>query len=177
MKRVSPAVKLFALVISLAVHGCAAGTGLAVRGTDFTEVKGSFTLILYGCHYANDIENLALLVPDSGPYAFSMYARETAYRVKRGVSGQEAVSEAERFLRCSFPFKESRLSRIMDSDGSIVAYEVRPLYSPFDFGRFDVLDVRYSLKGGIVTVYIMLYPDVERIRSDFGPADVRDGQP
>jgi hypothetical protein len=83
--------------------------------------------------------------------------------VKKSVPGPQALADAEAFVRCSVRLLSgTQLRRIIDDTGGTIGYEVRPLYSPLEFGRLDVLHVSYSLQEGTVRTYIRLDPDVER---------------
>ena len=139
-------------------------------------MKGTFTILLYGCRYPDDIENVAILDKEGDPYTFEIYAPGFSYKVKTGLSAEEALSEADRFLRCSFYYEHSRLNRIFDQAGNPIGYELRPLYSPIRFGQYDVLDIHYTIRDSTVIVYIKLDPSVERaLEREGGPED-RDGK-
>lgn len=132
------------------------------------EVQGTYTLLFYGCRSVDDVENVAILDKEGDPFTFDIYAPGFSYKVKTGAPGDEALKASDRFIRCSFHFQQSRLSRIVGPSGEVVGYEVRPLYSPIRFGRYDVLDIHYILKGDRVVVYIKLDPTVERFIRDEG---------
>jgi hypothetical protein len=152
----------------LMLNSCMAGMRLDIRGAVPTDIQGTYTLILYGCRYPSDLENLAILYTEGGPLTFEMYTLETAYRVKKGLSADEALKQAEQFLTCSFDFWKTQLSKIVDREGAIAGYELRPLYAPYKYGMMDVLDIHYWLRGNTVTVYIRLDPDIERALDNAG---------
>jgi hypothetical protein len=124
------------------------------------EVTGAFTLVLYGARYSNDLETIAFLDKEGDEYEFEPYAPEFDYKVKKGVSGADALREARKFVRFHNAFWRSQLSKILDKKGNTIGYEVRPLYLPFVYGGDDLLEVNYEIKGGKVIAYIRLTPQV-----------------
>jgi hypothetical protein len=154
---------LLLLVLALGLQACASGRQLSTAATDPAGLRGTYTLLLYGCHYPEDIKNLAILVPEGGRYPVEIYDIATSYEVRPGQSAAEALSQAEAFVRCSSRrVSQSQVRAILDDAGGTAGYEVRPLYFPLEFGQADVLLVSYSLRNGVVTAFIKLDPDVER---------------
>ncbi len=131
------------------------------------EVSGTYSLYLYGCRYPDDLEDVAILVKEGGPFTVDIFSLPTMYKMKEDLTADQALAEAKKFVMCSVHYQQTRYSRILGPDGSVVAYEVRPLYSPIRFGMHDVLDIQYALKGSVITVYIKLDRDVEmNLRGD-----------
>ncbi len=155
------------LVVSLTAC-MSAGTRLLPQPADRSEVRGTYTLMLYGCRYAGDVENMAILVNEAGPLPVEIFAPNFMYTVKKGLLSPQALDEAETFVKCSFhSLWYSTLRKVLDTTGNAVAYEVKPLYLPWEFGVPEVLQSSYFLKGGKVVLYIRLDPFVEnRIEHD-----------
>jgi hypothetical protein len=146
--------------------GCAGGAGLRTQVVQSQEVEGSYTLILYGARYSDDIQTLAILDLEADGYTFKVYAPDFDYKIRKGVPAKEALAEAVQFVSFHRSFQRPRISRIMDLQGRTIGYEVRPLYHTIDFPYSDVLDVHYGLAGGEVTVRIRLIPEVEFQREE-----------
>ncbi len=125
-------------------------------------------MILYGCSYIDRLDNAVILAPEGGQQHFAVAAAPFEYKVKQGVSAADAVREADKFLRCSRFTRSSRVSGIADPAGRIIGYEVRPLYSPVDFGRDDVLTITYRMNGGKTTAYVWLDQDIENMMDNNG---------
>ncbi len=162
---IKPTTRYWYLVPLLAftLQACVAGKQLATSSANPADLQGNYTLLLYGCHYPADIKNLAVLVDEGSRYPVEIYDLPTSYQVKKGVSGPQALKEADSFVRCSTRrVSGTQLRRITDDAGGTIGYEVRPLYFPLEFGQTDVLFVSYSLQNGTVRTYIRLDPDVER---------------
>lgn len=145
----------------LLVTSCASALYLKTATARPEEVTGSYTLILYGARYGNDIENVALLAAEGTGFAFEMYAPEFDYTVRKHVAGDEALQEAEKFVSFHYAFWHSQLSRIVDLQGKTLGYEVRPLYRQIDFGYSDVLDIVYTLSDKKVIVRVDLIPELK----------------
>lgn len=158
---------VFIYILVLAFLGsCATDRLIRTEPSEYKELAGSFTLILYGSRHLNDIETIAILDIEGDGYSFESYAPEFDYRIKKGVTAKEAIKEAEHFVSWHSSFYRTQLSRIVDEKGAVIGYELRPLYYPLTFGHADVLDVDYIKKGDKVIVRIKLIPSVERMLSD-----------
>jgi len=161
------------LLILSAVTGCAPGRLLISKLADPAEVTGAYTLLLYGCHYSAQLDNVAILVNEESRYPLEIFDIDSSYRVKKGLTAQQALAEADAFVRCSsYGIWRVELRKIPDDSGGTIGYEMRPLYFPLEFGFPDVLLISYALKDGKVRAYIKLDPAVLR-ESDFfdSPAD------
>jgi hypothetical protein len=166
---------LIPLLLSAFLIACAPGMQLLTRQADPLEVTGNYTLLLYGCHYSSQIENLAILVREDSRYPVEIYDLDTSYKVKKGVPAGQALAEAKAFIRCSsYSVWRDELRKIPDDRGGAIGYEMRPLYYPLDFGSPDVILTSYALKDGRVRAYIRLLPSVEHER-DFPPSDADSG--
>ncbi len=153
---------LCAVAITCSLTSCAGGQYLKTAATGPSGLTGNYTLILYGCRYSADVENVAILAREDVQYTFNVYAPEFDYKVKKHVPAREALKEAEDFVRCHYAFWRSRLSKIMAPEGNILGYEVRPLYSTLEFGYPDILDINYLVQGTKVTVNISLIRELRR---------------
>jgi hypothetical protein len=161
---------LLLMLLALLLPACIAGRQLTTGHADRADLQGTYTLMLYGCHYPADIKNVAIMIAEGSRYPLEIYDTPTSYRVKKGVPGPQALKEAESFVRCSVRrVDETQLRRIVDDAGGTIGYEVRPLYSWWEFGMTDVLLVSYSLQEGTVRTYIRLDPDMERSLESVGP--------
>lgn len=168
---------IFALLLAAGLFSrAAAATQLRTVETKPFAAEGTYTLMLYGCQYADDVENVAILEKEGGLYPFEIYAPDYSYKVKTGLSADAALKEAQQFIRCSFHYNKSQFSSILDPSGNIIGYEVRPLYSPIRFGRYDLLDIHYTEKTGKVVIYIRLDPNIERELRNEGGGDDRNGK-
>lgn len=160
----SPAIFIFILAITMFLISGSFALEKALRTEDAknADIRGSFTVILYGSRHSSDIETLAILDIEGDDYTFEPYAPEFDYRMERGLPAREAVERAEQFISWHHSFQRPRFSRIIDNKGSTIGYEIRPLYYPLTFGEPDVLYTDYIPDGNKVSVIIKLKPSVER---------------
>lgn len=153
-------------VLCIVLISCATGNYLRTEGIKDTDIQGTFSLILYGSRYLNDIETIAILDTEGDGYSFEPYAPEFDYKIKQGVSAKEAFKEAERFVSWHGSFLYSQTSKILDHKGNIIGYEIRPLYQPIAFGVSDVIDVDYKIEDSRVIIRIRLKPQIEKMLFD-----------
>ena len=165
MKNINTKIAGTILVILVTIlTACVPRTQLLTAGAQPADVTGTYTLLLYGCHYADDVKNIAILVDEANKSPFEIYDISTSYKIKKGVPAQEALSEANAFVRCSITHHvtQTELRRIPDGNGNTLGYEMRPLYFPLEFGFPDIFLISYSSKDGMIRAYIRLLPDVEK---------------
>jgi hypothetical protein len=134
-------------------------TSLNTEAANPSEVKGTFTLILYGGNYYDDMETMVILDSEGDGYTLDLYVPDFDYRVIKGVPAKEALAKAEKFVSFHPSFWRSQLSKILDDKGNVIGYEIRPLYYPIAYGASDVLDVHYWMKKTV-----RLITSVERLR-------------
>ncbi len=151
------------LLIALSCLACTPGIRLNTMGARDSEVAGTYTMILYGCNYPDDLHTIAFLDKEGDSYSFDPYTPAFNYRVVKGVEPKDALAVARRFVSCNTSFNNSQLSRIVAPDGATLGYEVRPLYHPFTYGVDDVLYTDYRLKGDKVVITVSIVPSVKRM--------------
>lgn len=158
--------KIYVLVLSLILFfgsEDAFAKFLKTEEVKAEEITGTFTLVLYGGRHINDLETAAFLDKDGDQYEFEPYAPEFDYKIKRGVPAEEALKEAKKFISFHNAFWRSQLNKILDEKGNVIGYELRPLYRPFVYGRDDLLEIYYRIKGSKVIIEIRLTPNISKI--------------
>ena len=126
------------------------------------EITGMYTVILYGGRYAGDAETVAFLDPEGDPYTLEPYAPDFDYSVLTGLPSKDAFAVAAAFVSSHPDFWATQTRQILDAQGHIAGYEVRPLYYPLRFGLSDILDIDYTTKENQVSIRVRLKPPVER---------------
>jgi hypothetical protein len=150
-------------LLAMILFACVPGYRLMPSAAKPAEMKGTFTLLLYGCNYPSDVKNVAFFVSENSKYPLDIFDIDSSYKVKKGLSAQQAMDAANSFVRCSsYKVWQTQLQLIPDDSGGIVGYELRPLYLPYQLGAVDAMIINYFLKNGKVVTYIKLDPDVER---------------
>ncbi len=151
------------LLLAATLQACVPANQLRTRSADPSELNGAYTLMLYGCHYPDQINNVAIFVAENSKYQVEIYDLDTSYKLKKDVPSQQAFADADSFVRCStYRVWQTQLLRIPDGSGGTIGFELRPLYVPYEFGMPDVLRTTYTLRNGVVRVYIKMDPDVEK---------------
>jgi hypothetical protein len=85
------------------------------------------------------------------------YAPEYDYNVIKKLPAAEALKRAQVFVKWHRDYRSTQVRKILDDQGSVIGYEVRPLYDPIAYGVSNVLVVRYWVQeGGKVKVTINL---------------------
>lgn len=126
----------------------------------------AYDVIYYGGRYQDDLETIAILDKAGDPYTIVPRAPKFNYRVEKNVPGKIAAEAATRWVASFNPaFAGTMVSSISGPDGSIIGYEVRPLYQPFTYGLTDVFITSYhEEKKGIIKAWIQLRPEIESQR-------------
>jgi hypothetical protein len=150
------------ILLLICLNSCAPVSYLKTETVRASEVTGTYTVILYGAQYSDDLEDVAILEKEGDGYPFEVYAPEFDYKIKRNVPAKEALEAAEQFVRFHHAFWKSRLSKITDPAGNTIGYEVRPLYAPLYSGYPDILDVSYILKDNKVIVRVSFKEELKR---------------
>jgi hypothetical protein len=136
---------------------------LLPTSVDPSELKGTYTLVLYGGRHPADLETMAILVDESSPYPIEIYSLESMYTKTKGLSASQALNAANTFLHSgSYTIWHTVLRRISDNSGRTIGYEMKPLYRPGEVRTPETTLSSYILKDGKVTVYITLDPLLER---------------
>lgn len=157
----------FIVLSLLPLQACAPGKALRTDVASGSNVQGTYTLILYGGNYSDDLETAAFLDKEGDRYTLEPYAPDFVFRMRKGLTADRALREASEFIRSNPDVHGDQLRSIRDEKGEIVGYELRPLYLPITFGTDDVLDINYWLKEDNVLVYVKLKPSLERRRNGF----------
>jgi hypothetical protein len=61
------------------------GAQLHTTSADPKLITGTYTLLLYGCHYPEQIDNVAILVDKNSKYPLEIYDIKTSYSVENEV--------------------------------------------------------------------------------------------
>ncbi len=159
------------MVIVLSVHlfclQAVATPGLKIEQANEEEIKGSYRVLLYGARHGNDLETIAFLDPLEDGFEVELYTPDFNYRVEDKRDAKEAIKIASTFVSWHSSYRSYSLGKILNADGKVLAYEVRPLYMPLEYGVSDVFDNSYWLRGNRVVIKVRLIAPVERLIYDF----------
>jgi hypothetical protein len=151
------------LFFAVVVTACGLSLKQDIRTEDASEkeITGTYSLILYGGTYGDDLETVAILAKDS-PYTIVPYAPEFDYKIIKHIPAKDALAEAFSFTSRHPDFSRAQIARIVDSSGRVIGYEIRPLYRAFTYGSPDVLYTYYWREGDKVFVKMWILRKEER---------------
>lgn len=153
---------LILIMTIIVINACAPANYLRTDRATAGDITGTYTLLLHGGRYIEDLENVAILDREGDPYIFRIYAPEYDFTVRKGLPAREALEEAEKHVRSHRSVHRTLLKSITDKDGNILGYELRPLYFYLEFGTSDILSVYHRISDGDVISSILLNYDIDR---------------
>ena len=146
----------------MTLGSCAVGKQIRTELAHDSEITGSFTLILHGTRSTYDLKTIAFLDREGDGYELLPDEPMFDYKVIKNLSAKEALNKAYAFAKWHRMFRSFQARKIIDGQGYVIGYEVRPLYDPLAYGISNVLVVQYWLKeDGKVKVTIRLHPTAE----------------
>jgi hypothetical protein len=153
----------FAVVTFIAFNSCAGGKHLrAMSLKNAEQIKGTYTVILYGANHIEDLLTVAILDVEGDDYNLIPSEPAFEYDVLNGLPAEKATAEAQHFVSHHHNYIGSKIKKILDLRGRIIGFEIRPLYVPVTYGLSDVLAVDYWLQeGGRVKVNIKFMDTVD----------------
>ncbi len=154
------------LTIGLFLPGCVHGLRLRTGTAEKADFQGTYALILYGGNYSGDIQTVAILDKEDDRYTFEPYAPAFNYKIIAGQTVDHAIPRAEQFIRDNPAYQGEILRNILDPEGNIIGYELRPFYQSFVYGMSDVLDIDYWMKDDKIIVTIRLKPFLQEQDGD-----------
>lgn len=141
---------------------------LQVLDASDSEVEGTYTLILFGARFADDIQTIAFLDREGDRYTFEIVAPDFDYKVLPSVPARKALERAREFVSWHPDYLRTVLGKILDDKGAVIGFEVRPFYRMTRFPSSDVMDIMYFQRGDTIKVHVKLKPRVERQLSSGG---------
>ncbi len=129
---------------------------------------GLYTVILHGSRHGNDLETIAYLDPLNDDYEIELDTPAFDYRKELSKQDKDALNIAKTFVSWHSSFMQYKISRLLTKEGKKIGYEIKPLYMPFEYGRADVFDISYWLRGKKAVISIKLIPSVDRLIYDSG---------
>ncbi len=159
-KRFASALLIASFLASL--NSCATGYYLKTERIEDIKETGDVSLILYGHTYSTDPETLAVIDPEGDEYTFTPYASEYKYKVIRGLSPAKAIQDANLFVKGHPYASGSIMKRILNEQGTVIGYEIRPLYHFIHYGLSDILDVSYRIRENKVSFFVDIKRSIQK---------------
>ncbi len=145
------------------MFGSSAARRLTTQFAKPDEVEGIFRLILHSGSQPQHLGRIAFLDREDDEILLDPYAPEFDFSQIPHLPAEKALDRAADFVTNHSVFQRMSLSKIIDHDGAVVGFEVRPIYLLHAYGTEDVLDVSYRKKDNKVIISIHLNPQVERL--------------
>jgi subtilase family serine protease len=146
-------IKLLLLILAVLSYSCSERY-LRTESAAPGQITGVYNLILYGGNSANDIKTVAILAREETPYTFDIFAPSFDYKIVKNVSAPEALEKAKKFVSFHPDFWKIQINEILAPQGSVIGYEVKPLYYPGTFSNPDIINTYYKVTGRKVIVFI-----------------------
>jgi len=83
-----------------------------------------------------------------------------------GLTGQQALQTARRFIDFYAQHNTTGQRAITSPAGEVIGYELRPLYHPFVYGVSDVMDITYDhqSQGKVIVSVELLFHGEQQLR-------------
>ena len=165
--RYDPILTLLATGLLFFSGSCATtGTVLSTSGLQDIDAEvetGSFALILHSSQGQRYMDTVAILDIEGDAYEIEPAAAPYNFTVVEGLTGQQALQTARRFIDFYAGHNTTGQQAITSPAGDVIGYELRPLYHPFVYGVSDVMDITYDHQPqGRVIVSVELLFHVEQ---------------
>lgn len=148
-------VLLIFIILPLNLHG-----EVLLNQCNEGDIKGTFNLIIYSHSFINDPETFIILDKVDDQVKILPYAPDFKYRIIENLKEKEALKIAHEILKSS-SVSTIKSSGIYDR-GSILGYELKPIYFPWVFGILEPVETVYKKEDHSVVIFIRLNPIVER---------------
>lgn len=122
-----------------------------------TDINERFNLIYYVGTEREDVRRAVVLDVRGDEYEFIPAVEDFEYEILQDIPIWEAIYEAKVFFGYHWFITTTVYKRILDPEGRVVGYELRPLYHPDMFKKKDVIAIKYTMvEGNRVSVDIKL---------------------
>ena len=140
--------KILALALMAAITtACAHSSSLRTTTLKLDPPDSKCRLILYTSYDGYVELRVAVIDLDGDGYELLPYAPEHSYKIVDGMRVTSALDEANAFLRKVDGVDGMKVLQVFAVDGTVIAYEARPLYGVMHYGYRDITDTNYYIKG------------------------------
>ena len=108
---------------------------------------GSYTVILYRGYGYRDLDSAAFLDKEGDGISLAENGSETGVIRMKKLDSAHALQEAEYFLGHHADFDYAQIQALTTSDGTLVGYEIRPIFRVVDASGSDPLQITYTAAG------------------------------
>lgn len=133
-------------VVFLPLTGCVSAL-TQTRVEEGAISTGTYTVILYRGYGYRDLDSAAFLDKEGDGFSLARNGSETGVIRIQNLDGAHAVQEAEQFLGHHADFDYAQIQALTTSDGTLVGYEIRPIFRTTDASGADPLQITYAAAG------------------------------
>lgn len=108
---------------------------------------GTYTVILYRGYGYRDLDSAAFLDKEGDGISLAENGSESGVIRMHKLGSAHAVQEAEYFLGHHADFDYAQIQALSTSDGTLVGYEIRPIFRTIDASGNDPLQITYATAG------------------------------
>lgn len=140
---------MLAFAVALLVIGFASTAAARTAKTDmvsFSDIpSGSYKLVTYEQGTTNDPVMVAILQKEGTPYNLKFGTRGIVKDLGT-LPAEDAIKQAEAFVESSATVRDVEVAEIYGPDGTVLGYEVTPVFMPLRYGSSDVVDTHYDIQ-------------------------------
>ena len=144
------------LTLFLFCLSCVQGRYLRTRLESTIDNRSTYTILFYDEGYPKQI---IILDIEGDEYTFTLPASMTDPVVHNSVPADKVLAEGLQLIGNA----RTVMREILDNEGSVIGYELRPMHSMFRYGASDILNVDYVLQDRKVAVKAEIKPSVRNI--------------
>ncbi|KPK00796.1 MAG: hypothetical protein AMK71_07890 [Nitrospira bacterium SG8_35_4] len=143
------------IMLILLSMSCASIKYLKTETVKEANISGTVTLYFYEEFYYGGV---AIIDVEGDDYTFEILASQYNYSVKNNLTADQAMDEAAKFIATW----NKQMKIILDDSGTIIGYEIRPLFQISRHGTSDIFDIKYIPSGDKIRVAVDLKSNVKK---------------
>lgn len=147
---------LFAAALFLfGIASAAAAKGAKTEMVHPGDVQaGTYRIVTYEHAVLNDPVNIAILQKEGTPYDINFADSRFRNDLASGMQADQALSVARNFVESDPSVQNVDLTKIYAPDGTVIGYEMTPVFMPLRYGGLDPFVTNYKVAGNSVLGYV-----------------------
>jgi hypothetical protein len=155
MKRFATMTATLLFFVGFAVPGW---TGMKTDMIKSTDIEpGTYKVITYDRVETNDPVSIVLLQQEGSGQTVKFTSPGAVNVRATGLSADEAVRLGQNYIERTPTVQDTELVKVT-SEGSVVGYEMRPVFMPLRYGSSDVVGTNYSVEPNRTLASVVLDP-------------------
>jgi hypothetical protein len=114
----------------------------------------------------------------NGPIRVAILQKEDAPNIKfktpgdtkqvTGLTQDNAIRQAEAYVKANPAVTKTELSKMYDADGTLIGYEMSPIFLPMRYGSSDVVDSHFRISEDRTLAYVTVDPLLQQVEQGGG---------